>query len=147
MSERSRFDPVALRAGGSVCLVFAVPLSIAARWASDREDSGGLAALFTLGALVGFVLGAGVAAWVQDRELPLAHGLVTAIGAYLLAQAVFVTARLVRGADVRWSAIVSNLALVLGTGLLGGWLGASLRRKGAVPTIARRPPGEEGDVP
>ena len=66
-----------------------------------------------LGAVVGFVLGAGCAAWVQRVGFPLSHGLVTAVGTYLAAQAVFIVVRLVRGLDVRWFAVVFNLTVVL----------------------------------
>jgi len=46
----------ALRAGGSVALVFAIPFSIAARVVADGGDSKGTASLLSLAALVGFVL-------------------------------------------------------------------------------------------
>ena len=54
-----------------------------------------------IGAVIGFVIGAGCAAWVQTRDLPISHGMVTAIATYTLAQAVFIAVRLARGADVR----------------------------------------------
>ena len=76
----SNLDWYALRAGGSVSLVFAIPFSIAARIVADRDNSSGAASLLSLAALVGFVLGAGVAAWAQRLQLPLKHGLICAIG-------------------------------------------------------------------
>ena len=82
--DRTRWDLDALRAGGLVALVFAVPLSIGATWAADRDD-GVLALWLSVGAVMGFVLGAGCAAWVQRCELPLTHGLATAIGTSRLA--------------------------------------------------------------
>ena len=85
-----RWDWDAIRAGGGVALVFAVPFSIAARWAADRDDPGSLAVWLSLGAVLGFVLGAGCAAWVQRTGTPLTHGIVTAVGTYVVAQAVFV---------------------------------------------------------
>ena len=124
-SERSRWDWDAIRAGGSVALVFAVPFSLAARWAADSRDDSSLA--------VWLSLGAGCAAWVQRTGTPLSHGLVTAMGTYLLAQAVFAVIRLARGQDVRWFALMFNLAVVLGAGLLGGLLGQLLRSKGVLP--------------
>lgn len=124
----------ALRAGGSVALVFAVPLSIAARIAADSYDNDGAALWLSIGAVFGFVLGAGCAAWVQTRELPVSHGIVTAVATYTIAQAVFIAVRLARGADVNWFAAFFNLSVVAGAGLLGGVLGARLRRAGAVPT-------------
>ena len=137
MAERDpvtmRWDWDAIRAGAMVALVFAVPLSIAGRWAADSRDDPALAVLLNIGAVVGFVLGAGCAAWVQRVGTPLSHGLVTAVGTYLAAQAVFVTIRLVRGLDVRWFALMFNLTAVLGAGLLGGLLGQRLRSRGIYP--------------
>ena len=84
--------------------------------------------------MIGFVLGAGCAAWVQRRQLPLSHGLATAIGTYVLAQTVFITIRLLRGSDVNWFAALFNLSVVAGAGLIGGFLGQRLRSKGFVPS-------------
>ena len=131
MSQRWDWD--AIRAGGAVALVFAVPFSLAARWAADSRDDSVLATWLTLGAVVGFVLGAGCAAWVQRVGTPLTHGMVTAVGTYLLAQAVFVVVRLARGLDVRWFALMFNLTVVLAAGLIGGLLGQKLRRRGVLP--------------
>jgi hypothetical protein len=128
-----RWDWDAIRAGAMVALVFAVPLSIAGRWAADSRDDSTLAVLLNLGAVFGFVLGAGCAAWVQRVGTPLSHGLVTAVGTYLAAQAVFVTIRLVRGRDVRWFALMFNLTAVLAAGLVGGLLGQHLRSRGVFP--------------
>jgi uncharacterized membrane protein YfcA len=128
-----RWDRDAIRAGAGVALVFAVPFSIAARWAADSRDDPGLAVWLSLGAVLGFVLGAGCAAWVQRTDTPLSHGLVTALGTYLAAQAVFAVVRVLRGQDVRWFAIMFNLAVVLGAGLVGGLLGQVLRSRGVLP--------------
>ncbi len=128
-----RWDVDALKAGGMVALVFAVPFSIVARWAADSRDDSALATWMSLGAVIGFVLGAGCAAWVQRRELPLSHGLVTAIATYVAAQAVFIVVRLIRGTDVNWFAALFNLSVVAGAGLVGGWLGGRVRAKGFVP--------------
>jgi uncharacterized membrane protein YfcA len=128
-----RWDWDAIRAGGAVALVFAVPFSVAARWAADSRDDSVLATWLTVGAVIGFVLGAGCAAWVQRVGTPLSHGLVTAVGTYLLAQAVFVAVRLARGQDVRWFALMFNLTVVLAAGLIGGLLGQKLRSQGVLP--------------
>jgi uncharacterized membrane protein YfcA len=124
----ARWDVEALRAGASVALVFAVPLSLAARWAADSRNDDTLATWLSIGAVVGFLLGAGCAAWVQRRNLPLSHGLVTAVATYTAAQAVFILVRLLRGADVNWFAAVFNLSVVALAGLLGGVLGGRLRK-------------------
>ncbi len=90
----SNLDWNALRAGGSVALVFAVPFSIAARLVADSGDNNsGLASMLSLAALLGFVLGAGVAAWTQQLRLPLKHGIICAVGTYVAAQAVFIVVR------------------------------------------------------
>jgi hypothetical protein len=128
-----KWDWDAIRAGGAVALVFAVPFSIGARWAADRTDPGSLPVWLSLGAVLGFVLGAGCAAWVQRVGTPLSHGIVTAVGTYLAAQAVFAVIRLLRGDGVHWFAIFFNLTVVLGAGLVGGLLGQKLRSRGLVP--------------
>jgi uncharacterized membrane protein YfcA len=128
-----RWDTAALRAGAGVALVFAIPFSIAARWSAETRDDPSTATLLTLGAVLGFVLGAGCAAWVQRVGFPLSHGLVTAGGTYVAAQAVFITIRLTRGDDVTWFAALFNLSVAVGAGLLGGLLGQRLRSRGIVP--------------
>jgi uncharacterized membrane protein YfcA len=132
-----RLDIAAVRAGASVCLVFAVPFSLAARWAADSRDDGGLAIVLTLGALAGFVLGAGVAAWTQRSGLPLYHGLVTASGTYLAAQAVFIVVRLLTGREVRWYAALFNVTPTLFAGVIGGVLGSMLLKRGIRPSTSR----------
>ena len=131
--DESRWDVQALRAGGLVALVFAVPFSIGATWAADGDDST-LALWLSLGAVFGFVLGAGCAAWVQRKDLPLSHGLATAIGTYALAQAVFIVVKLLRGSDVNWFAALFNLSVMGAAGLMGGLLGGRLRTRGFRPS-------------
>ncbi len=133
-----RWDREALKAGAAVCLVFAIPFSLGARWAADSRDDAALATLLSIGAVFGFVLGAGCAAWVQRLDLPLTHALVTAIGTYVAAQAVFIAIQLVRGNDVSWFAALFNLSIVAGAGLIGGGLGRRLRAKGFRPTGMER---------
>jgi uncharacterized membrane protein YfcA len=135
--DRARWDLDAIRAGAIVALVFAVPLSIGATWSADRDDPV-LAVWLSIGAVLGFVLGAGCAAWVQRRDLPLSHGLATAVLTYSLAQAVFIAIKLVRGSDVNWFAALFNLSVMAGAGLVGGLLGGRLRDRGF------RPSGTEG---
>ena len=134
----TRFDLQALRAGAGVCLVFAVPFAVAARWAADTRDDASLATMFSLAALVGFILGSGVAAWFQQRDLPLAHGLVTALATYVGTQAVLIAIKGLRGGEIHWFAALFNVAPVLGAGLIGGFLGMRLQRKGFVPSAQRR---------
>lgn len=126
-------DRAALRQGAAVALVFAVPFSLLARWAADADEPGALAALLSLLALGGFILGAGVAAWLQRTGYPLVHGLISAGGTYLLAQAVFVTVKLARNGDVNWLGVIFNLTMTLFAGLIGSGLGSMLQRRGVVP--------------
>lgn len=133
MIDRTRWDLDALRAGGMVALVFAVPLSIGAALAADSGDTA-LAVWLSVGAVLGFVLGAGCAAWVQRRDLPLSHGLATATGTYTIAQTVFIVVKLARGSDVNWFAALFNLSVMAGAGLIGGMLGGRLRSSGFRPS-------------
>ena len=133
----NNLDWNALRAGGSVALVFAIPFSIAARVVADGGGRSGLASLLSLAALIGFVLGAGVAAWAQQIRLPLKHGIICAVGTYIAAQAVFIIIRSIRGNDVRWLAAIFNLTAVAVAGLVGGGLGSALQRRGFYPSSSR----------
>lgn len=130
----TRWDLDALKAGAGVALVFAVPFSIAGRWAADRDDDSGLALLLSLGALAGFLLGAGCAAWAQRVDLPLKHGLVAALGTYAVAQALFVAVKLLRGGDVNWLGVLFTGSTVAGVGLIGGAFGRRLQNKGFRPS-------------
>jgi hypothetical protein len=130
-------DWYALRAGGSVALVFAIPFSIAARIVAEGDDSSGTAALLSLAAVLGFVLGAGVAAWTQRLQLPLKHGIISAVSTYVVAQAVFIVVRSVRGNEVRWLAAIFNLTAVAVAGLVGGALGGFMHRRGFFPSSSR----------
>lgn len=138
MAVTDRWDLDAIRAGASVSLVFAVPFSIGARIAAD-DDNTGLATGLVLGAIVGFVLGAGCASWIQRKGTPLSHGMVTAGGTYLAAQAVFIIVRLVRSDTVTWFAVLFNLSFVLVAGVIGGILGQRLQATGFEPSGRRRP--------
>lgn len=131
------WDTTALRAGALVALVIAVPLWIGASWAADR-DQWGLTAVLTLGALLGFVFGAACAAWIQTLQLPLAHGLVTAVGTYVTVQVVVTVYRLAVGNDVNWFSAFFYVTLAAGAGFLGGILGSRLRASGFVPSSQRR---------
>lgn len=130
-----RWDADALKAGAGVCLLLAVPLTLVAAFIDS--DSSGVNASFFFGAMVGFVIGAGCAAWIQRTGTPVSHGIVTAIGAYLAAQAVFVVIRLVRGDSINWFGVFFTLSLVTLAGLVGGLLGSRLQSQGFVPSSRR----------
>lgn len=134
----SRFDLDALRAGGAVALVFAIPFAVAARVVAESGDGNdGAAVALSLGALCGFVLGGGVAAWRQRLQAPLSHGVVAAVATYVAAQVVFIAVRLVMGDDVRWMAALFTLTTTSVAGLAGGYLGQALLRRGVAPPERR----------
>jgi hypothetical protein len=137
-SDIGRWDVDALKAGAGVSLLFAVPFTVLAAVVSS--DSGGVNAVFFFGALAGFVLGAGCAAWIQRRGTPLTHGIITAVGTYLAAQAAFIVIRVVSGREVNWMGAAFTLSLVLLAGLIGGVLGRRLQAKGFEP---RRHPSSD----
>ena len=141
MALSERWDLAAMRAGGSVALVFAVPLSVAARILAGDDTPQGtkatLVVLLSLGAAVGFLLGSGVAAWHQQRGTPLSHGITTAAVTYIVPQAVLIVIKLARGGEVRWTGVIFNLTLVISMGVLGGLLGSSMRKRGARPSRQR----------
>lgn len=137
-ADLKSLDWPAIRAGGSVALVFAVPFSLAARWFADSDSNSGVATILSLLALVGFLLGAGITAWVQQRRLPLMHALITAIGTYVLAQIVFVAIRLALGRNIHWFAIFFNFTAVAAAGLVGGYLGNAMQRRGILPKSMHR---------
>lgn len=135
--DSSRWDRAAIRAGGSVALVFAVPLSIAARLvAGDGDVSDGrvlVAVLLSFGAALGFLLGSSVAAWHQRVNTPLSHGILTAGVAYAAPQTVLVIVKLARGGDVSWGGVVFNLTVAVFMGTVGGFIGSAMRRRGVLP--------------
>jgi hypothetical protein len=135
VTSSGRWDVAAIRAGIGVCLILAVPLTLVAAFVDS--DSSGLNALFFFGAMFGFVLGGGCAAWVQGRGTPLSHGVATTVIAYASAQSVFVLIRLVRGETVNWFGVFFTLSLVILAGVAGGILGSQLQARGIVPSGQR----------
>lgn len=134
---KSSWDLPALRAGASVALAFGVPFSIAGTLVNNHDPNSSLAPWLALAAVFGFVLGGGVAAWTQRRGMPLAHGIVCAVGTYVVAQAVFIIVKLARGSDVRWMAAAFNLTAVIFAGMIGGLLGSALQKRGVYPSSLR----------
>jgi len=127
-----RWDTAALKAGASVALVFAAPFLVAARLIADRDDSS-LVLPLVLIAILGFVLGAGVAAWRQQLRTPLSHGIVTSGATFAAVQGVLVVINLIRGTDVRWFNIFFNFTVAVFAGLIGGLLGMNLQKRGLEP--------------
>ena len=132
----SRWDTAALRAGASVSLVFAVPAAVIARLVADSAGPG-IIPLIYLVFIGGFIVGGGCAAWVQRVGMPLMHGLVAAGATYAAAQAVLIVVELLTGDSVDWFNVIFQLTVVLGAGLIGGFLGGRLRARGMVPSQER----------
>ncbi len=133
MAVSEKWDVAALRAGVGSTVLFAAPFLIAARLVGTNKDNSGLALILILLSIVGFVIGAGVAAWVQQRRTPLSHGIVTSTGTFVVVQGVFVIIALARGSDVRWFNIFFTLTVTLFAGALGGLLGMNLTKRGLEP--------------
>jgi hypothetical protein len=134
-SPTGRWDTGAIRAGIGVCLLLAVPLTLAA--ALVDSESTGLNAFFFFGAMSGFVLGGGCAAWVQRRGTPMSHSVLSTTIAYIGAQTVFITIALLRDREVNWFGVFFTLSLVLLAGVFGGMLGSQLQARGFVPSSQR----------
>lgn len=133
MALSTKWDPEALRAGVGVTVMFAAPFLIAARLVADNDSKSPWAVPLILVAIVGFVLGAGVAAWRQRCRTPLSHGIVTAGGTFVIVQGIFVVINLARGNDVHWFNIAFTLTLTMFAGMIGGLLGINLQKRGLVP--------------
>lgn len=131
-----RFDIDAVRAGGMVALVFAVPITVIASVVDS--DSSSTNALFFFGAMVGFFLGAGCAAWVQRLGTPLTHGITTALITFVVPQIIIVIVRLVSGGSVNLFNVFLLSPFVVGAGLFGGITGGFLRSRGFVPSTVER---------
>ncbi|MEK9839176.1 MAG: hypothetical protein VW396_08925 [Ilumatobacter sp.] len=131
-----RWDTAALRAGASVSLVFAVPAAVIARLVADSAGPGIIPLLYLV-FIGGFIVGGGCAAWVQRVGMPLMHGLVAAGATYAAAQAVLIVVELLTGDPVDWFNVIFQLTVVLGAGLIGGFLGGRLRARGMVPSQER----------
>ena len=131
-----RWDVPALRAGATVSLLFAVPFQVLAAIFVDDGDAG-LGALLFFGTALGFVVGAGCAAWLQRVGAPLSHGIVAAVLPYAVVQLVFIVLALVIGDGVDLVAVAFTLTLTAFAGLIGGFLGGRLRARGVLPSIER----------
>jgi hypothetical protein len=133
MALTEQLDGRALYEGASVAAMIAVPAGVLGRVLSDRRNELGWLWILVVIVLVGLVLGAGVAAWRQEKGLPLTHGIVTAVGVFVVVQAVGVVVQLIAGDSVNWSRIASSLLLSLMAGTVGGVLGSVLLSHGAPP--------------
>jgi hypothetical protein len=128
-----RWDVTALREGASVAVLCAVPFTVIARLAFDDDDKSGWTSVLALATFAGFILGAGVAAWRQERGTPLLHGVTTAVGVFVAVQVVFAVLKVLRGESVNGGRIAVSFSLAALAGLIGGMLGSFLQRQGMAP--------------
>jgi hypothetical protein len=127
-------DRDALRDGASVTLMFAVPPTLVARFVLDNnDDTSGWAPLLSLIAVLGFVLGSGVASWRQRTQRPMAHAVLAGAGVFVVAQALFLAVRIATGGDVRIMRILTSFSLALVASVIGGLLGNFMQKNGVRP--------------
>lgn len=134
LNAAQNLDFAALRQGGAIALVVGVPCAIGSSVMANNHSDSFFVALLWLGAVAGFVVGAGVAAWMQRKGTPLIHGLVCAGGTYVAAQLVFTIVRLSRGREVHWLGLFFTFTVVLFAGIIGGGLGSMMQRRGITPS-------------
>ena len=123
-------DRRALYEGVSVAALTAVPFGVVARLVSTTDKPSGWGTLLAVLVLLGLVLGAGVAAWRQQAGTPLTHGIITAVGVFLVVQIVGTTRRAIAGDALHWGRIASSMLLSLVAGVIGGMLGSFLQHSG-----------------
>ena len=70
-------------------------------------------------------------------HLPLKHGIICAVGTYVVAQTVFIIIRAIGGNEIRWLAAIFNLTAVAVAGLVGGAIGGMMHRRGFYPSSNR----------
>jgi ABC-type transport system involved in cytochrome c biogenesis permease subunit len=126
-ARETRWDVPALRAGGSVALAIAVPLTIVA---GVLDSDNGLVPWLGFLALFAFVIGAGVAAWHQEKNAPYSHGIVASVGAYVVAQTILVIYALIADRDISLLNIATSLTFTALAGTVGGLLGSNVQRSG-----------------
>ena len=114
-----RWDVDALRSGALICLVLAVPFTLLGL------VSDGARVISFFGAVIGFIIGSGSAAWAQRCGTPLSHALVTAIGVPTWGprpcSSSFDSAT---DRTVNWFGVFFTLSIVSFAGIVGGFLGS-----------------------
>ena len=128
------FDTLALQKGASVTALFAVPPTLIARFVIDNSvNPSGWAPMLSLLAILGFVIGSGVAAWHQQLGRPFMHALVAGTGVFVAVQGFFLLVRVATGGEVRVSRIITAFSLSLVASVVGGLLGSFMQNSGVRP--------------
>jgi hypothetical protein len=116
-------------------MVVVPALALNAFLTRDGRESGLTFVLFLL-SFGGWVLGAGVAAWVQRRNTPYTHGIVAALIAWVVPQFVLVVLDL-DDDGTNWLSVFTFGTFVMFAGVLGGVFGNRLQRRGVLPSVVR----------
>jgi hypothetical protein len=119
--ELDRFDLTAVSRGIGLAALVAVPVGL---YAASLDSSSSALIPLSLVVFLALVAGAAAAAEGQRLGFPLAHGIVAAVGAVLVAQVFGIVRRLITGDDIRPGRIVSNILLGLIAGTIGGLIGS-----------------------
>ena len=89
--------------------------------------------MLSLLAILGFVIGSGVAAWHQQLGRPFMHALVAGTGVFVVVQGFFLLVRVATGGEVRVSRIITAFSLSLVASVVGGLLGSFMQNSGVRP--------------
>jgi len=93
--------------------------------------------LFALATMFGLLEGAAYAATHQRLGTPLLHGIVVAVGVFVVVQAAGLARRRLAGDDLHWSLVISSLVLSAFVGMLGGLMAGWLRSLKGRPPMHR----------
>jgi hypothetical protein len=107
-----KIDGGAVLRGMAVAAVVAVPVGVFGR-----------APVWAVVVLAALVVGAVVAASSQHVGFPLVHGILAAVGLYVIVQGLGIIVRSARGEDLHWARYASSLLLSVAAGTLGGLIG------------------------
>ena len=111
-----------------------MPPTLIARFVIDNSDNpSGWAPLLSLLAILGFVVGSGVAAWHQKLGRPFMHALVAGAGVFVVVQGFFLLVRVATGGELRVSRIITAFSLSLVASVVGGLLGSFMQSSGVRP--------------
>lgn len=131
MPAPRQLDPLAVRSGALRALVLALPPAIIGNIV-DRWP-----VLFALATMFGLLEGAAYAATHQRLGTPLLHGIVVAVGVFVVVQAAGLARRSLAGDDLHWSLVISSLVLSAFVGMLGGLMAGWLRSLKGRPPMHR----------
>jgi putative membrane protein (TIGR04086 family) len=131
-----QLDRFAVVQGVLTALMVVVPaLALNAYLTRDGRESS-LSFVLMLASFAGWILGAGVAAWVQQRRTPYTHGLVAALVAWAVPQLILIVLDL-DDDGTNWLSVAAFATFVAFAGLLGGVLGNRLQSRGVLPSTVR----------